>query len=428
MKMEKGRKLISKLILFLGILLSLTLVLMPGMSFKVYAATDTYTNLIPIENDPNFDKIVSFNGYKWFIIKDDSASATEGTVTLLAADNSFGFSVFSENGSSDYKSSKVRSVLDALTVEGGSFAGVKDAIADTDLEDVGVTGAKLYLLSISEADQPNIRCMYFGDAMIGAWWLRSHGLWSSKETPQAAYVGGLHSYVADLGADVANNYGVRPALRLDLSAVIFSSDTNTFSLRSTYQTATVTKAPEAKSLTYNGSAQELVTAGEAEGGTMQYAIGADAITAPTTGWSATIPQATVARTYYVWYKVVGNENFEGINPACITVIIAEQQTNIDKSQKSTTISEVEAGKKSIKVTWKKQTAKGIAGYEIQYSTNKKFKKDVKTVTIKKAKTTSVKIKKLKSNKKYYVRIRTYKKSGSKMIYSSWSKSKRVKVK
>ena len=37
--------------------------------------------------------------------------------------------------------------------------------------------------------------------------------------------------------------------------------------------STVTKAPTAKSLTYTGSGQELVTAGEATGGTMQYALG-----------------------------------------------------------------------------------------------------------------------------------------------------------
>ena len=37
------------------------------------------------------------------------------------------------------------------------------------------------------------------------------------------------------------------------------------------------------------------------------------------------------------------------------------------------------------------------------------------------------IKKLKSGKKYYVRIKTYKKIGSKYYYSSWSKAKTVKI-
>lgn len=46
----------------------------------------------------------------------------------------------------------------------------------------------------------------------------------------------------------------------------------------------------------------------------------------------------------------------------------------------------------------------------------------------KTKRTSKTIKKLTSKKKYYVRIRTYKKSGGEKIYSKWSKSKSVKVK
>ena len=70
----------------------------------------------------------------------------------------------------------------------------------------------------------------------------------------------------------------------------------------------------------------------------------------------------------------------------------------------------------------------LKGYEIQYSTDKKFTKDVKVVTISKTKITSQTIKKLKSKQKYYVRIRTYKKSGGEKIYSKWSKTKIVKVK
>ncbi len=106
----------------------------------------------------------------------------------------------------------------------------------------------------------------------------------------------------------------------------------------------------------------------------------------------------------------------------------EKPEKVDKKQKNTSLSKPKAGKKTIKLSWKKVTAKGIKGYEIQCSTDKKFKNDVKIVTIKKTKTTSKTIKKLKSKKKYYVRIRTYKKSGGEKIYSKWSKSKSVKVK
>ena len=71
--------------------------------------------------------------------------------------------------------------------------------------------------------------------------------------------------------------------------------------------------------------------------------------------------------------------------------------------------------------------KNISGYEIQISTNKKFKK-AKKVKIKKIKTTKLTVKKLKKNKKYYVRMRAYRKYNGKNYYSVWTKTKSVKTK
>ena len=94
----------------------------------------------------------------------------------------------------------------------------------------------------------------------------------------------------------------------------------------------------------------------------------------------------------------------------------------------TTFTKVKAKKKAVTLKWKKKSKKKIAGYQIQYSTSKKFtKKTTKKVNIKKTKTTKT-IKKLKSKKKYYFRIRTWKKSGKKKVYSGWSKVKKAKVK
>ena len=88
---------------------------------------------------------------------------------------------------------------------------------------------------------------------------------------------------------------------------------------------------------------------------------------------------------------------------------------------TTTITSVKAQSKAFTVKWKKKS--GITGYQIQYSTNSKFKKGNKSIKIKSAKTVSKKITKLKVAKKYYVRIRTYK--GKK--YSKWSKVKSIKT-
>lgn len=96
-----------------------------------------------------------------------------------------------------------------------------------------------------------------------------------------------------------------------------------------------------------------------------------------------------------------------------------------KNTVKTSITKVESKAKGFKVTWKKKSK--IKGYQIQYSTSSKFKKSsTKSKTISKAKTKSATISKLKGcNKKYYVRVRTYKTSKGKKIYSSWSKTKKV---
>ena len=94
--------------------------------------------------------------------------------------------------------------------------------------------------------------------------------------------------------------------------------------------------------------------------------------------------------------------------------------------KSTSIKKVKAAKKAISVIWKK--VGGVKGYQVQVATDKKFKKNKKTVTVKKQKTTKTTVKKLKAKKKYYVRVRTYKIVNGKKVYSAWSKVKSVKTK
>ena len=85
--------------------------------------------------------------------------------------------------------------------------------------------------------------------------------------------------------------------------------------------ATVTTAPTAKTLTYNGQAQELVNAGVAEGGKMQYALGKDATTMPKDGWSTEIPAGTEIGTYYVWYKAVGDGGHYDTDSVALKVIV-----------------------------------------------------------------------------------------------------------
>ncbi|MDD5950137.1 MAG: fibronectin type III domain-containing protein [Lachnospiraceae bacterium] len=93
---------------------------------------------------------------------------------------------------------------------------------------------------------------------------------------------------------------------------------------------------------------------------------------------------------------------------------------------NTKISKIGEKSKGFTVKWKKQATQ-TTGYQIQYSTSSKFK-GAKTATVSKNKTTNKTISKLKAKKKYYVRIRTYRKIGSTKYYSSWSKAKTVTTK
>ena len=93
---------------------------------------------------------------------------------------------------------------------------------------------------------------------------------------------------------------------------------------------------------------------------------------------------------------------------------------------ATQITSIKAIEKGFKVKWKK---KSCTGYQVQYSTSKKFtSKTSKTLKVNKAKTTSKTVNKLKAKKKYYVRVRTYKTVKKKNYYSKWSANYSVTTK
>ena len=100
--------------------------------------------------------------------------------------------------------------------------------------------------------------------------------------------------------------------------------------------------------------------------------------------------------------------------------------------KGTSLKSLSKGKKRFTVRWNKQSSKmkksRINGYQIQYSTSSTFASGNKTVTVSGYKKVSRTIKSLKAKKYYYVRIRTYLKTGGVTYYSEWSPSRSVKTK
>lgn len=119
----------------------------------------------------------------------------------------------------------------------------------------------------------------------------------------------------------------------------------------------------------------------------------------------------------VTIKAAGNKNYNSATKK-ITVTV--------KPKKMAVPGVKSAKKKTLTVTWKKDAK--ASGYKIQYATDKNFKKNVKTATIKKNKTTKTTLKNLKAGKKYYVRICAYKGSGKNQVGSDWSKAKAATVK
>ena len=129
---------------------------------------------------------------------------------------------------------------------------------------------------------------------------------------------------------------------------------------------------------------------------------------------------TIAKNYAgkaeITIKAASTTKYSAVTKK-ITVTVAPKGTTISKCTNV-------KGKKA-QIQWKKGSS--VTGYQIEYSTDKNFKKGVTRKMISKSSTVKYTASKLTNKKTYYVRIRTYKKDGKATVYSSWSKSKSVKI-
>ncbi len=132
------------------------------------------------------------------------------------------------------------------------------------------------------------------------------------------------------------------------------------------------------------------------------------------------------------YTVAYQKNMKKVGQHTVTVKFKGNYRGIKKmylviNPRGTSLSKATPAEKGFDLKWKKQ-AKEISGYEVAYSTSNKFTpKSTKIFTVGKGKT-SKSITGLKAKKKYYVRIRTYRKVKGKKYYSDWSKVKSVRTK
>lgn len=135
----------------------------------------------------------------------------------------------------------------------------------------------------------------------------------------------------------------------------------------------------------------------------------------------------------------GKVTIKGTGRTVITVTAGETvnyrkkvlKVTVDVTPKKQKAGVKAAGRRKLKVRWKKDAH--ATGYEVQYSTDRKFRKGVKGASVKKKGIFAKTLARLKKGKTYYVRVRAYKsvKFGSKKIrlYGSWSstaKSRKIK--
>jgi len=149
---------------------------------------------------------------------------------------------------------------------------------------------------------------------------------NATTTPEGRTV----TWVSDnTGVATVNSSGQVTAVAIGtakITASITGGGTATCNVTVTGGTASVSTAPTALDITYNGAAQTLVTAGEALHGTMVYATGTSS--AATSAWTSSIPKATDAGTYYVWYKAEGTGSYTDSTPAMVEVTMAKKAATI----------------------------------------------------------------------------------------------------
>ena len=199
----------------LSVLLSLELVLslLPGGSLTAYANGDgAYSSYVGTTTT------VKFNGIDWYIIEDNSTSAMEGSVRLLAKER-VGTSQFNANrdDGNSYEGSLLKTWVE--TYYTNTFGDLPSGV---------VIDGKLDILTKDEASQLSqdvLKCA--SDSILNnMWWLSSPG----GATDCALIVRCGTGVISDYGQYVNQTVAVRPALQLDLSKVSFDEETKTFAL------------------------------------------------------------------------------------------------------------------------------------------------------------------------------------------------------
>ena len=207
-------------------------------------------------------------------------------------------------GANEVEAANVKAAGDytAKVTVGEATASVDFTIAKAtpSIETIPTASAVTYGQKLADSTLTN------GVAKLGNNTVEGKFTWKSTETKPSVSDSNITEYAVMFNPTVTDNYA---AVECKVKLTVNRAE----------PTVTV---PTAKTPTYNGSAQELVNAGSATGGTMYYAVTTDN-TAPTDEslYTTSFPTKTDAGTYYVWYKIAGDENHNDTKPACVEVTI-----------------------------------------------------------------------------------------------------------
>ena len=149
----------------------------------------------------------------------------------------------------------------------------------------------------------------------------------TQHTSEYKKISSTWYYIAEYSFDKIGTYDI-----------YFTATKDGYSVTSNRKKLTVNKAsipageitaPTANSLTYNGGEQNLIAEGTTTIGTMQYKLGKDG------EWSAEIPKATNAGSYDVYYRVLGNENYNDTKEQKIECEIKKRSVSISNKDYKT---------------------------------------------------------------------------------------------
>ena len=153
----------------------------------------------------------------------------------------------------------------------------------------------------------------------------------SAQAPTATATGLVGSDACDVTVDGAqtnagSNY-IATASALSNANYKLPADNTTTTFSISKAASSVTTAPTANTLTYSGSAQALVTAGAASGGTMQYSLDNQT-------FAESVPTGIKVGSYTVYYKVVGDANHENAEGGQVVVAIAKADATVTFASKT----------------------------------------------------------------------------------------------